>query len=397
MGISAAAAPLAHAQSTPPADTGGLSPKPPASAFTLNGAYTLDLLGVAEGGLSPGTGASDLLEVSGAYDGAAHGLSGLSGLITIDHTFGSRISAEHVGALQSVSSSEASGATRLFEAWAQLKSVGGATGVKIGLVDLNSAFDVQETAALFLNASYGLGPEIGDTGVNGPSTYPTTALAVTGFYKPSDAWKVQLGVFDATAGDPEHRSAFVAVKLAGALIIAEVERRFGDAMRLDAGAWTYTNAFPSLVAVQPDGRPIPVHGNAGVYGLAEARLLPVGDKGGGLSGWVRFGLANGDINLVQNAVSAGLVYSGPMFGRREDEAGVAFTRAGFGRGAQVAAASEGRLVSGAETVIEATYKAVLTSWISLQPDLQYVIRPQGERRVPNAVVLGLRTLLTWSR
>lgn len=385
----------ARSQSTQPVEQ---NENAPPSAFSFTGTYTLDLLGNVAGGLSRGFGTSDLLEVSAAYDGGVQGGDGLSGLITLEHTFGSTMSAKRVGASQDVSSTEASPAmTRLFEAWVQLKTLNQKAGVKVGLIDLNSTFDVQQTAALFLNASYGLGPEIGDTGVNGPSSYPTTALAVTGFYKPSVGWTAQLGIFDATAGDPAHRSAFVAVKLNGALVIGQLERRFGDAARLEAGAWTYTSTFPSLTQFQLDGSPRQVRGNAGVYGLVEGRLLSRGGQGTGLSAWVRLGLANGDINPVQSAISAGFVYTGPMFGRAQDEAGVALTRAGFGRGAQAAASNEGRSVSGAETVAEATYAYVWNKWISLQPDLQYVMRPGADRHVPNALVVGLRTVLTVSK
>ncbi|MBV9015087.1 MAG: carbohydrate porin, partial [Alphaproteobacteria bacterium] len=50
-----------------------------------------------------------------------------------------------------------------------------------------------------------------------------------------------------------------------------------------------------------------------------------------------------------------------------------------------------------ETVIEATYKAIVTDWLTLQPDAQFVLNPNagipgpfGPRPLPNALVIGLR-------
>jgi carbohydrate-selective porin OprB len=45
----------------------------------------------------------------------------------------------------------------------------------------------------------------------------------------------------------------------------------------------------------------------------------------------------------------------------------------------------------AEIALEWTYRAVLTPWLALQPDFQYIIHPGGLISRPNAVVIGLRS------
>jgi porin len=399
----------AFAQSQPVADptktatqpAGPPQDKPPAaapSAFTYTLTYDLDLLGDIAGGRSQGAGVADLLKASVGYDGGLQGHDGLIALVSVEHTFGSSFTEKRVGGFQAVTAAEAQPAeTRLYEAWVQQDLATGAAGVKAGLIDLNTTFDVQQTAALFLNASNGTGPELSDTGLNDPSIYPTTAAAVTGFWRPSDDWTVQAGVFDATAGNPRHRAAFVDVKLDGALFIGQVERRFGDTARVEVGAWSYAKAFPALDRFRPDGAPRDIGGDAGAYALAEGQLLARGDQGGGLSGWVRAGLANGDINPVRDYLGGGLVYTGPVAGRDKDEAGLAVESAGFGEGARVAALAEGRTVTGRETIIEATYRYAWKDWLGLQPDLQYVIRPHGDPHIPNAVVVVLRLAFSWSK
>ena len=370
----------------------------PSSPFSFSAAYTADLLDNLGGGRSTGFGKADLLKLSATYDGSADGHEGLNGLISIEHSFGSSFTVRKIGGLQNVTAAEAEpAALRLYEAWLQQSFLGDAVGVKAGLIDLNTTFDAQETAALFLNASHGIGPDFGDTGLNGPSIYPTTALGVTGFYRPNDAWTFQLGVFDGVAGNPAHRSDFVAVKLDGMLLVGQVERRFGDTARIEVGAFTYTAHFPALDQFNVDGTPRAVSGNSGVYGLVEGRLIRNGDQGGGLSGWVRVGLSNGVINPVSNYLGAGLVYTGLLPGREKDEAGLALARAGLGSGFRGAARDAGGSIGRAETVIEATYRYSLNDTLSLQPDLQYVIRPHGDAQIGNALVVGFRLALTFSR
>jgi porin len=49
----------------------------------------------------------------------------------------------------------------------------------------------------------------------------------------------------------------------------------------------------------------------------------------------------------------------------------------------------------AETVIEANYQVTLTSWLSITPDIQYVIRPSGSSAIKNALVLGAQVQIVF--
>jgi porin len=370
------------------------------SSFTFTGAYTVDLLGNLSGGQATGGRYIDLLKLSVGYDGGAAGLPGLTGQVSIEHSNGTSVSRELVGAAQGITSIEARPeALRLYEAWLQKEIAGGAGAVKAGLIDLNTIFDVQETAALFLNPSDGVGAELGDTGLNGPSVFPTPALAVTGSWRPARGWTAQFGVFDGVAGDPQYPGRFVAVQISpkdGALLIAQVERRWGEAGRIEAGAWSYTSRFQALDRFQPGGAPRQIGGDSGLYGLVEGRLLADrrSDKAG-LAGWVRVGVANGEINPIADYMGAGLVYTGLIADR--DQAGVAINRAGFGGPARAAAARAGVALSDAETIFEATWRYAANDWFSVQPDIQYVIHPGGVLARSNALVFGARLVFTASR
>jgi porin len=389
------AAPSATAPAQPPSAAGASAAPPSPLTFTV--AYTADVLADVAGGVSRDGGYVDLLKLSANYDASAQGLPGLTGLVSVEHFFGSDFTTKRVGGFQNVSGNETEpAALRLYEVWLQEAFAGGAGGVKAGLIDLNTTFDVQETAALFLNASQGIGPELGDTGPNGPSNYPTPALAVTAFYRPAESWTLQLGVFNGAAGNPNNRAEVAAVKLDGALVIGQAEKRFGDRARGEIGAWGYTNDFPSLADMASDGATRRIGGNDGVYGLVEGRLIGKSD-GPGLSAWVRAGLANGDINQAASYLGGGVVYTGLIKGRDKDEIGFAVARAGFGAGARHEAALAGRDLDATETNLEATYRYVVKDWLNIQPDVQYVLDPHGRARTPNALVVGLRLAFTYSK
>ena len=158
------------------------------SPFTLTAAYTSDALANLSGGVSRGANYVDLLKLSAAYDGAGDH-DGLTTLLSVEHFNGSNYTGDRVGGIQAASSSEARpSALRLDQAWVQQELWSGAGDVKAGLVDINTSFDVQETATLFLNASHGIGPDLGDTGRNGPADYPNTALAIATVYRPAPGW-----------------------------------------------------------------------------------------------------------------------------------------------------------------------------------------------------------------
>jgi porin len=48
-----------------------------------------------------------------------------------------------------------------------------------------------------------------------------------------------------------------------------------------------------------------------------------------------------------------------------------------------------------ETVLELTYTLALTPWLTVQPDIQYVINPGGRSSVKNALVIGAQISITF--
>jgi porin len=53
------------------------------------------------------------------------------------------------------------------------------------------------------------------------------------------------------------------------------------------------------------------------------------------------------------------------------------------------------VTTAAENVLEFTYQAVLTPWLTVQPDAQVVFNPANAHTRATAVVLGIRATVTF--
>ena len=106
----------------------------------------------------------------------------------------------------------------------------------------------------------------------------------------------------------------------------------------------------------------------------------------GLSVFFMGGGAPQNRNTVQRHIAAGLNYTGLIPGRDADQAGVAFTSAYLSNKSRAASGKER-----GETTLEGTYRVQVNDNIAIQPDIQYVINPSGDRAIKNASVFTLRT------
>ena len=347
--------------------------------------HVMDGLAVVDGGLDEGQALLHKFDLTADWRS-----EGFEAHLDLQYVGGDEPSAELIGDVQVVSNIEAPDALRVLEAWGAWSLAGGKAGVKAGLIDLNADFDVQDVGLIFLNSSHGVGPDLSQTGLNGPSIFPNTSLAVTGFAEIGEGWTVRAGVFDGVPGDPDDPTRTL-IRLRddeGALAIAEVEHRFGERAKLKLGAWAYTADFDAIAQTASDGSPARLGSNRGAYAMLEGRLWSeASDPEQGLDAWIRVGLANAEINPIGTYVGGGAVYTGVW--RDDDQLGLAIAHASFGGPARRAFGLEG-----AETVAELTYSLPINDNIAIQPDVQYVWNPGGDPTISNALVVGIR--FSWS-
>lgn len=269
---------------------------------------------------------------------------------------------------------------KLYEAWVQKETRGGAFSILAGLHDLNSEFYVTDTSGLFLNPTYGIGTEMAATGDNGPSIFPYTGLALRFALKPTDSTYLQAAVFDGVPGDTDHpRGTHIDLSGSdGALLVAEGGIQSDDLGHFGIGAWHYTSKRPE----QAD--PTAESHQQGLYFLADRSVYK--EDGKDVSTFARVGFADGKVGQFRSNWSTGFVFSGFVSPRPDDQFGFAATRAV--NSSNFRTANPG--AEHAETQFELTYNAQLTPWFSLQPDLQYTINPGTDSSLKNAWTGGLR-------
>ena len=121
-------------------------------------------------------------------------------------------------------------------------------------------------------------------------------------------------------------------------------------------------------------------------------MLKAGDDGErGLSGWMRIGFADPVVQLINGYVGGGLVYTGPLTHRAQDQVGLSINHA------IVRAYLDPETVTAkrSETDFELPYRYIANDWLAVQPDTQLVIHPAGA--LPTAFVVGLRLRVTLSK
>ncbi len=252
--------------------------------------------------------------------------------------------------------------SRLQQLWFD-QAIGDNVSFLIGLHDLNSEFDASEYGALFLNSSFGIGPEI--SGNVGTSLWPEAGMA-TRLSIHNDNSYLKVAVYD---GDPATRKVDEAAE--GLMTIGEAAWLNGDAA-YKIGAWQH-----SADKVAPDGKVYSQ--DTGIYTVIDQ---PINDR---IGVFLQLGYADKDRNDIESYVGAGVVVAGPIPGRADDTFGLAVARANFSSVSQTA-----NNIGAAETAIELTYDITITDWLNIHPAYQIIQNPGGDTTLTDAGVGMLR-------
>jgi porin len=117
-----------------------------------------------------------------------------------------------------------------------------------------------------------------------------------------------------------------------------------------------------------------------------------------LSLFLRGGYAPPDRNLVSYYLDGGAALKGPIEGRPHDVLSFAVAYAKISPDAAAADRDASAVVRNYETVFELDYSARVAPWWTIQPDIQYVVHPNGgqsptdpTQRIGNAFVTGIRS------
>ena len=339
-------------------------------------------------------------------------------------------SANLVGNQQLLSNIEATRGTKLFDLWLEQTLVEGRLIIRIGQEGANDEMMITQYGAVFLNSSFGFpGLPAADLPSGGPN-YPLATPFVRVAFHATDNVTMVGAVFNGDPappgiGDPQERDASgTAFRFNGhSLSFAELwySANQGDnAVGLPAiyklGAWYSSARFADqfydinglpLAAPGSSGIPRSHSGDFAIYGIVDQMIWRrSGTTDQGIGAFLQVMGSPGGYNVSNLFVEGGIAWKGPFAGHDKDIAAFGVSYLGISPAARRFAASvisltgSGSSYSSNETVFEATYLYQATTWLSLQPDAQYVINPgagipTSESHTPlkNAFVLGVRAAI----
>lgn len=289
------------------------------------------------------------------------------------NTHGKSLS-QYVGDLQGSDNIEADAHSRLHEFW-YAQQLGNFT-ILIGQHDLNAEFCATEYGGAFLNGSFGIQA---DVSANVPvSLFPVATLATVLKYEFEMGLSVLAGVYKGDPGDQDTNPNSVNWQYdeaEGTMNILEIQylKEKEDAFfgSYKVGAWFHS-----------------MDSSYGIYGIVDQKIISeVADKNQGLGVFTQVGMAPHKTSFIDFYASFGLNYIGLIKGRDDDILGLAFNNASV---SNVFSDPDTGVQMGVEKVIEFTYQAVIGEFLTIQPDLQYVINPGANSSLENSFLGILR-------
>lgn len=359
------------------------------SAWTHEIVYTADIIGPVSGGPAKAGRYLDNLDivVEGDLEKAV-GWRGATVHAYVLNNLGGRPN-DVAGTLQGVDNIEVAGAKlRLYELWIEQSLAGGVASLRAGLYDLNSEFYTTEASDLLIAPPFGIGSELASTGPNGPSIFPLTSVAARLRVGGEAGGYAQAAVLSAKAGALNEPDDLQAGLDRGAILIGEAGHV--GRVRVAAGVWIYTERQKDIRDLTSAGEP--EHSSAyGGYVLGEGRIHGQ-DDGPRSSAFVRVGLSDGDTTPFTGGWQAGLRWDHVMPSRPDSAFSVGLHQGRLSKKYRANIRDAGVVPGKAESGIELTYSDTIGR-LGIQPDLQVIRHPGGERKRRNAVVAGVRFTL----
>ncbi len=390
-------------------------------SFTLN--QTSDYVGNTRGGIRQGFVYDGLLDLEVDMDlNKAIGWRGGKLHITGYGIQGQDLSIQYVGNLMTTTNVESQPSiAKLGEAWFEQRLMDDHLGLRVGLLEADRYYMMSPTANVFVNSTFGF-PDSWEANMPGGGPgYPNATPGALARLDFNDDWRLTASVMNGTPVGPSTSATAYGMDFPignGVLSWFETaytpELRLGDKIlpgNYKIGAW-YNSASIDNVTQSSSGRNFtnPVltsyRGQYAVYGLIDQTLWREANSDTqGLSTFTRVTYnPQTERNLVTWYFDAGLAYVGLFDGRPDDIIGLGLGWAKFTPylngpiSAQNNSSDTQSPLPKPETLIELTYQAAVSPWLTLQPFFQYSINPGGKApmpnnpslAIPNATVVGLR-------
>ncbi len=411
---------------------GGLRPGLQDRGVEIFAGYTVEVWGNTTGGEKRGAVYTGLLDFGMELDlEKLAGWNGASVSTTWLWISGKDASEELVGNFLTISNIAGFQTLRMMELWFQQNLWEDKISIRLGQLTADSEFVISDYAGLFINGTFGWPSFLYMNLPGGGPGYPMGTLGARVALHPTDWFTFQSAVFQGNVYDQNVNRHGFRWRLDGNngfFFINEAQFRWNprdEEMGLPgafkSGFWAQSGVLADVLSESTDS------GNYGFYFIMDQMLfrepsspasltgfakggksvattsgaksfkspVTMGKSDQGLGWFGRIAFQKEDRNFLNFYFDTGLSYKGLIPYRDNDTLGIAFAYAQLGNSARGILVEEGSTGVGAEMALELTYQAQLTNWLTLQPDLQYIINPGGTQDFGNALVLGARAAITF--
>ena len=250
--------------------------------------------------------------------------------------------------------------------------------LKVGKQDANMDFQALDTGFNFLNLSFSFIP-------NTPMPlFPSQQMGARARLKLKNDFYIQNGFYDGNLDIGSNPKSFFTGKNKYFDIIEgyKLTNFDGKEGKYFLGGWIKTNKNYDF-----ETNELKRNNFGGYLGFEQKITEKYEDGSGGANIFGQFGYAREGINDVPYYGGIGAVYKGIGKKRKEDSIGLAFNWHQFDKTLKHL---ENKT---AEKVVEVFYKIKVTNFLYIQPDIQYIIKPDGTDK--NALAFGVRTYISF--
>jgi porin len=370
---------------------GGLREKLSDMGVNFYGYYETDILGNPLGGNRKGVQYSGVLDVFLDLDfGKLLHISGLKFRISGSWSSGRSLSARDIGNFFDVSNAFSGNAIRLYQLYIEQSLFRDKLNIAVGRIGTGDEFMTSPLFNNFVSLAFNQNPISIFFNIPSFTVDPFSTLGVRIKASPDKRFYTMIGAYNSSPAalrDSVRGLDFGFEK--GALLIGELgylPNQEGDSKGLPGtykiGGYYDTGGFDDLSNADDELR-----GNYGLYLLMEQMVYREGgpESQQGLTPFATVTFApKAEINTFPFFFSTGSVYRGLFPGRDDDNTSFGLAYGKF---------SKKLRNQDFEMAFELTHMFVVTPWLSIQPDLQFIVHPAGTGDIPNAFVLGIELII----
>ncbi len=280
---------------------------------------------------------------------------------------------------------------RLYSLYVERSSSESGFSFLAGIYDLNSEFYTSDSPSLFFNSSFGMGKELSQTGVSGPSIYPILAPAIRIKLDHGSSY-IKTAVLSAQAGLPGNLQNPYTVfgEDRGFLGITEIGKHISIAdshSKYALGIWHYTRTFDAISgggqdSINPQGL------SFGYYAFIDQNITA------STNFFVRYGETNKDVSQFKSCLTTGFVINNFLSNSKESKLGLAYASVDRHQNFLKEARGRGENLKLNESSLEINYRTEIIPSLFAQGAIQYITNPGNNPDESKQIASSIRLNLS---